>query len=106
MTQAFDYLSRPIRQYIYEQGWHALSAIQEAAIRACFERTEDLILTAPTAAGKTEAAFLPAISQVRHWVGVVKLLAISPMISLLNDQFQRIEQLGDSPDLGITDWHG
>jgi len=28
------------------------------------------------------------------------------MISLLNDQFQRIEQLCDSLDIGITAWHG
>lgn len=106
MARAYDYLSRPIRQYIYERGWHALNAIQTASICACFERTGDLILAAPTASGKTEAAFLPAISQVDDWHDGVKILAISPMIALINDQFQRIEQLCEALGIPITAWHG
>lgn len=61
---AFEQLAAPIRRYIYEQGWAELRPIQHAAIRVANASDANLVLAARTAAGKTEAAFLPAISAV------------------------------------------
>lgn len=106
MASAFDYLSRPIKQYIYEKGWHRLRPIQEAAGRMVFETDHNLILLAPTASGKTEAAFLPAISQVEDWSEGVKILAISPLIALINDQVSRVYELCADFDIPVLAWHG
>lgn len=64
MTQAFEKLARPIQKWIRAQGWSELRPIQSQAVHAIFGSTADLIIAATTAGGKTEAAFLPLISQV------------------------------------------
>lgn len=63
MTTSYDLLSRDMREFIYKKGWPSLTKIQDAAIRQMYESENNLILAAPTASGKTEAAFLPAISK-------------------------------------------
>ena len=62
MSAAFDRLSRPIQKWIRAQGWTGLRALQADAILAVMDGKSDLIVTAATAGGKTEAAFLPLIS--------------------------------------------
>lgn len=106
MANAYDYLSKPIRQYIYEKGWKKLRPIQEATIKMVAEHDHNLILAAPTASGKTEAAFLPAISQVENWEDGVKILAISPLIALINDQVGRIHELCEAFEIPVVAWHG
>ncbi len=108
MADAFMRLIAPIRKYIYEQGWEALRPIQHAAIRVATETDDNFILSAPTAAGKTEAAFLPAISSVpsSDWHNGVQILMISPLVALINDQFQRLWGLCRALDIPVTAWHG
>lgn len=103
---AYDRLAYPLKQYIYEQGWKRLRPIQEAAIQMCYSSDHNLILCAPTASGKTEAAFLPAISQANFQGGGVRILMVSPLIALINDQFRRIHELCQAFDLPIVAWHG
>lgn len=105
---AFGRLSEPIRQYIYEQGWQGLRPIQEAAIRVATETEDNFILSAPTAAGKTEAALLPALSLV-SWSSPpdgVRILLISPLVALINDQTNRLWKLCKALSIPITAWHG
>ena len=64
MTPAFYRLSRPLQKWIRAQGWTGLRPLQAEAIGAIMDGTADLVVTASTAGGKTEAAFLPLISQV------------------------------------------
>lgn len=104
--KAFDMLKRPIREYIYESGWDSLRHIQEAAIKFTHQKNDNFILAAPTASGKTEAAFLPAINSIESWHEGVKILYISPLIALINDQFNRIEGLCNSLNISVTSWHG
>lgn len=102
---AFDLLSRQIRQYIYAEGWPALTKIQQASIQYIMNGKENLILSAPTASGKTEAAFLPVLSTISDFKDGVKILYISPLIALINDQFTRISRLCRHMDIEITRWH-
>lgn len=104
--KAVDLLKRDIVKYIYDQGWPALRQIQEAAIKHASETENNLILAAPTASGKTEAAFIPAINSVDDWSGGVKIIYISPLIALINDQFKRITELCEYLDIPVTSWHG
>lgn len=103
---AFSLLRREIREYIYDEGWDALRKIQEASIKQAHNTENNLVLAAPTASGKTEAAFLPAINQVKDWESGVKIVYVSPLIALINDQFSRIFDLCQYMDIPVTAWHG
>lgn len=103
---SFNLLNRDIKKYIYEKGWTYLTKIQEASIKRLNETEDNLILVAPTASGKTEAAFLPTINAVKNWKKGVKIVYISPMIALINDQFKRICKLCEYMDIQVTMWHG
>ena len=46
-----------IQDYIYRSGWQSLRAVQNAAGDAIFNTDQNVLLTASTASGKTEAAF-------------------------------------------------
>ena len=105
MKQAIDFLSPALRQYIGRQGWSSFTDIQSAAIENITTTPDNFVLVARTASGKTEAAFLPAIDLVDDWAGGVKILYISPLIALINDQFERIDSLCQENEIKITKWH-
>lgn len=103
---SYNLLRREIREYIYDEGWEALRKIQEASIKRVNDTENNLILAAPTASGKTEAAFLPAINAIENWDSGLKIMYISPLIALINDQFKRIHDLCDYMNIPVTSWHG
>lgn len=105
MTSSYDLLARDMRKYIYEKGWPSLTKIQDATIKQFFKSENNLILAAPTASGKTEAAFLPALSQAKDIKTKLKILYISPLIALINDQFKRVSDMCDDLDIPVTSWH-
>ena len=102
----FDLLRSEIKTYIWEQGWPSLRPIQEASITHYTNSANNLILAAPTASGKTEAAFLPAINSVDNWQSGVRIIYISPLIALINDQFKRVTELCEHLNITVTSWHG
>ena len=96
-----------IQDYIYQQNWTELRAIQNAAAQVLFETQDDLLLTSSTASGKTEAAFFPILSML--WEDTpqsVGCLYIAPLKSLINDQFYRLQPLLEMADIPLTHWHG
>ena len=101
------YLSPKIREYLQSvMGWAGLRPVQEKAIGSFFEQTSNLVITAKTAAGKTEAAFLPTIDQVISRPGDgIRLLYIAPTRALINDQYRRIKNICDHLGLRLTRWH-
>lgn len=102
----FNLLSEPIRKYIRDKRWEELRPIQVAAIERISSSDDNFILVSRTASGKTEAAFLPILSKVDFNEKGVQVVYISPLIALINDQFQRIEELCKYLDVTITKWHG
>jgi len=103
---AFNLLSEPIRKYIRDQRWESLRKIQEASIPRILGTDNNYVIISKTASGKTEAAFLPILSKVNFKEKGVKVLYISPLIALINDQFLRVEKLCDYLDVKVTKWHG
>lgn len=103
---AFNLLSEPIRKYIRDKKWESLRNIQEAAIQRIMATDHNYVLISRTASGKTEAAFLPILSKVNFKEPGVKVLYISPLIALINDQFVRVEGLCEYLDVTVTKWHG
>lgn len=105
--KAFDQLHPTIREAIWRQGWKELRPLQVDAIQAVLESKDHLILSAATASGKTEAAFLPILSTLADAsAGGVKALYISPLKALINDQFQRLATLCEIAQIPVHRWHG
>ena len=106
-SSAFDLLAEPVRRWIWDQGWTELRDIQERAILALLKGNRDLIIAAPTAGGKTEAAFLPLISSVlaAPGAGGFDLVYVAPLRALINDQLGRMEDLCARAGLPIYPWH-
>lgn len=102
---SYDLLRREIREFIFDEGWESLRSIQEGAIKYAHNTQNNLILAAPTASGKTEAAFLPAINSVKDFKQGVKIVYVSPLIALINDQFKRINDLCNYMNIQVTSWH-
>ncbi len=91
-SASFDLLSEPVRHWIWQQGWDELHDIQERSIPVLLHGRSDVIIAAPTAAGKTEATFLPLISRIAGCKEPgFKVLYLSPLKSLINDQFRRLD---------------
>lgn len=102
----YNMLKKEIRRYIYDQKWQQFTKIQDHSIKLYSESEDNLILIAPTASGKTEAAFLPAINSIENWEEGIKIVYISPLIALINDQFNRISELCKYMEITVTRWHG
>ncbi len=105
---ALGRLDPAIQRPLYTMGWTSLHPIQIAAIRAIHESDCDLILSAQTAAGKTEAAFLPILSKVvaTGQTPGVKAIYAGPLKALINDQFLRLERLCEAAEIPVHKWHG
>jgi ATP-dependent Lhr-like helicase len=105
--ECYERLAPFIRDYIYQKGWAALRPIQVAACDVLWNTDNHLLLASGTASGKTEAAFLPALTELlAHPSSSVGILYISPLKALINDQFGRIEALLDEARIRVTKWHG
>ena len=107
MSAAFDSLHPKIQEAIWGQRWGELRPLQVEAIHAVLDTDDHLILAAATASGKTEAAFLPVLSQVATApADSVEVLYISPLKALINDQFRRLEDLCAHAEIPVHRWHG
>ena len=104
---AFDRLHPALQhQVVNALGWRSLRPVQELAIDAALEGANLLVL-APTAGGKTEAAFFPLISEALagSWGGLA-VLYVSPIKALLNNQQERLERYYGLVGLRAAVWHG
>lgn len=103
----FDRYAPFIQDFIYRNSWESLRAIQVAAADAVFNTDDNLLLTASTASGKTEAAFFPILTlfseDMPRSVGAVY---IGPLKALINDQFQRLNDLCAEANIPVWHWHG
>ncbi|MDR2767679.1 MAG: DEAD/DEAH box helicase [Treponema sp.] len=111
----FERLAPFIREYIFREKWRSLRPVQEAAVGALFDTTDNLLVAAGTASGKTEAVFFPLLSVLASSSGGKQgprptALCISPLKALINDQYERLTRMvrtegGESP-VRIWRWHG
>ncbi len=103
----FDRYAPFIQDYIYRSGWKALRGVQIAAGQAIFNSEDNVLLTASTASGKTEAAFFPMLTLLDEVPSQsVGILYIAPLKALINDQFGRISELCKDQGIPVYRWHG
>ncbi|MGB6409214.1 MAG: DEAD/DEAH box helicase [Planococcus donghaensis] len=104
---SFELLSTNMKREIWRMKWDSLTPIQEKTIPLVINTTNDLIISSGTASGKTEAALLPVISLIeQEAVNNLKVIYISPLKALINNQFGRIEKLCEYSNISIHRWHG
>ena len=120
-----------MQRWIWDQGWTSLHDAQEQAIGPILDGNRDIIISAATAAGKTEAAFMPicsaiatdagqaAVPEADPWTSHdpwaepmapiatgIQVLYLSPLKALINDQYDRLDQLCDTAHVAVHRWHG
>ena len=96
-----------IQDYIYRSGWQMLRGVQNAAGEAIFGTEDNVLITASTASGKTEAAFFPILTLLdEDPSSSVGVLYIAPLKALINDQFGRLGELCEEEGIAVTRWHG
>lgn len=103
----FERYSPRIQQFIYQNGWTSLRAIQAAAGDAIFNTDANVLLSASTASGKTEAAFFPIITLLQENPPTsIGCLYIAPLKALINDQFVRLGDICADSGIPVWHWHG
>lgn len=104
---SYDRLHPEVRRWIREEGWAELRDIQDRAVAEILGSDDDVLIAAATAAGKTEAAFLPLLTRLagRESPGL-GILYISPLKALINDQFRRLDLLCERMEIPVVRWHG
>lgn len=63
MKNSYEKLDSRVQKWVYQQGWHSLRDIQQEAIDPILAGDTDVIISASTAAGKTEAFSCPPAQQ-------------------------------------------
>lgn len=106
VSQAFLQLDPRIQHYLWAEGWGALRDVQEQAIPLILPGNQDVIVAASTASGKTEAAFLPALTHLLGRPDESLIVYVSPLKALINDQFGRLDRLCENLDVAVWPWHG
>ena len=107
-SSSFDLLDSKVQQWVWKQGWTSLKDIQENSIPPILDDNCDVIISAATAGGKTEAVFLPILTNILRWESVsgYQVLYISPLKSLINDQYRRLQDMTKGMSINVTPWHG
>lgn len=112
----FDRLAPPLQRALWGLGWKDLRDNQLAAMPFILDTQTDVIVSAATASGKTEAAFLPLLT--RLWRGASGepshaphrpsgvVLYVAPIKALINDQVERLQVFCEGMDIPVYPWHG
>ena len=103
----FDDMHPALRYHVVNTlGWSDLRPIQRDAVRPILAG-ENVLLLAPTAGGKTEAAFMSLLSRIacEGWRGL-SALYVCPLKALLNNLEPRLQRYASFVGLRVGLWHG
>jgi len=106
-VSAFDRLHPALQHHVVNSlGWRDLRPVQNLTIDA-YLNGANLVILAPTAGGKTEAAFFPILSAMLtdSWTGFT-VLYVSPIRALLNNQQERLARYFRLVGRRSACWHG
>jgi ATP-dependent Lhr-like helicase len=110
-SSVFEQYHPKIQRWIRRQGWSSLRSVQKRTAPFLLGEPQDVVITAATAGGKTEAAFFPIATKVAEdWeeedLGAFSVLYVSPLKALINDQFNRLQELFSPLHVPVFRWHG
>jgi ATP-dependent Lhr-like helicase len=95
-----------VHHLVNSLGWRDLRPLQDQAATPVLDGT-DVLLLAPTAGGKTEAAVFPLLTAMEagRWQGL-SVLYLSPLKALLNNLEPRLSQYAGWLGRRAVIWHG
>ncbi|MCW2311315.1 DEAD/DEAH box helicase [Rhodoferax antarcticus] len=118
----FNRLASPLQRALWELGWKGLRETQVQALPLILDTRDDVVISAATAAGKTEAAFLPLLTRLWQSAAVAAgqgefdtdsvvapkgvILYVAPVKALINDQVERLQLFCERMDIPVYPWHG
>ena len=106
-NSAFERYAPFIQEYIYRKRWTDLREVQAEACDAIMDTNKHVIVASGTASGKTEAAFFPILTILEKKPSAsVGVMYIGPLKALINDQFERLNELLDECEIPVWPWHG
>ncbi|MFA4848498.1 MAG: DEAD/DEAH box helicase [Methanoregula sp.] len=107
MSSAFSSLHESLQQVLAQRlDWTELREVQERAYTTIVSG-KDVLVIAPTAGGKSEAALIPVMDDIlKHSRMGVACLYISPLKALINDQEDRFREFCIPTSLTVMKWHG
>lgn len=101
-------LDENITRVLEEKGIEQFYKFQEEAILEIM-RGNNVIITAPTASGKTEAFVVPIIQKIldeKNSKGRILALFVYPTKSLSKDQLPKIKEIADKLGIGVAVFDG
>ncbi len=107
MKDAFDRYAPFIQEYIYRKQWTDLRDVQKEACEAILDTDQHVMIASGTASGKTEAAFFPVLTSIWERPSkTISVIYIGPLKALINDQFERLNDLLRDSYIPVCAWHG
>ena len=105
--ETFSGLHEGVKSVIsHRLGWSELRPVQEETFHAVSDG-RDVLVIAPTAGGKTEAALIPVIDGImKGAIPGVAALYLAPLKALINDQEERFSAFCLPNGLELGKWHG
>ncbi len=99
-------IERKVLEALKRCGIERLNELQIRSAEVILEG-KDCLIVAPTGSGKTEAAVVPALSEIiRRNYSPIALIYVTPLRALNRDMLRRLEVLMDSLGLRIAVRHG
>lgn len=116
----FGRLAPSLQRALWALGWKGLRDTQIEALPLILDTRDDVVISAATASGKTEAAFLPLLTRLwqsgssqngTHTTATAELprgviLYVAPVKALINDQVERLRSFCEGMDIPVLPWHG
>jgi ATP-dependent Lhr-like helicase len=107
VSSVFSNLHESLQQVLAQRlEWTELREVQERTYLAAVKGS-DVLVIAPTAGGKSEAALIPVMDDIlKNGRPGVTCLYISPLKALINDQEDRFRTFCIPTSLSVMKWHG
>jgi ATP-dependent Lhr-like helicase len=107
VSSVFSTLHESLQQVLAQRlDWTELREVQERTYPAVASGS-DVLVIAPTAGGKSEAALIPVMDDIlKNGRMGVSCLYISPLKALINDQEDRFRAFCIPTSLSVMKWHG
>lgn len=103
---SFDTLSPWLTDILHKKGIHNPTEPQADAIPKISDG-QNVLLIAPTGIGKTEAAILPILNEIKKTGGKgFQCLYITPLRALNRDMLKRIQEYGEESGISVGVRHG
>lgn len=100
-------LDEKIVKMLAEKGITRFYKFQDEAIQSIIDGN-NVVITAPTASGKTEAFIIPIIQKITdsRQSQIIQAILVYPTKSLSRDQYQKIKEIADVVNLKIAVFDG